>query len=229
MSRRGLVLFASMSVIWGIPYLFIRVAVAEITPAVLVFLRTAIAAAILLPIALVAGRPAAGPRALALGRRVRGDRDRDPVGAARIRRAAPVELADRAADRRRRRSSARSSRSPRAAPTGWAGRPGSGCWSGWSASLAIVGGDFGADDAVALVQVFVVVGLLRGRPGDPRPAARRRSVARGHGPVARRLRAPVRPRRRAPVAGGRLDERRRRRSWSWAPCARPRRSCCSPP
>jgi drug/metabolite transporter (DMT)-like permease len=42
-----------MSAIWGIPYLFIRVAVAEITPATLVLLRTALAAAILLPIALV--------------------------------------------------------------------------------------------------------------------------------------------------------------------------------
>jgi drug/metabolite transporter (DMT)-like permease len=53
MSRRGLALFAAMSVIWGIPYLFIAVAVAEITPATLVFLRTAIATAILLPIALL--------------------------------------------------------------------------------------------------------------------------------------------------------------------------------
>src|SRR3954468_23832719 len=53
MSRRGLVLFALMSVIWGIPYLFIRVAVAEMSPAVLVLARTTIGAAILLPIALV--------------------------------------------------------------------------------------------------------------------------------------------------------------------------------
>ena len=52
MTRRGLVLFGLMSVIWGIPYLFIRVAVAEITPATLVFARTSIAAVILLPIAL---------------------------------------------------------------------------------------------------------------------------------------------------------------------------------
>jgi drug/metabolite transporter (DMT)-like permease len=51
MTRRGLVLFGLMSVIWGIPYLFIRVAVAEITPATLVLARTSIAAAILLPIA----------------------------------------------------------------------------------------------------------------------------------------------------------------------------------
>jgi drug/metabolite transporter (DMT)-like permease len=42
-----------MSVIWGIPYFFIRIAVEEITPATLVFGRTAIAAAILLPIALL--------------------------------------------------------------------------------------------------------------------------------------------------------------------------------
>ncbi|HYH91616.1 MAG TPA: EamA family transporter [Candidatus Saccharimonadales bacterium] len=53
MSRRALVLFALMSVIWGIPYLFIRIAVEEITPATLVLGRTAIAAAILLPIALL--------------------------------------------------------------------------------------------------------------------------------------------------------------------------------
>ena len=52
MNRRALVLFALMSVIWGIPYLFIRVAVDEITPATLVFFRTSIGAAILLPLAL---------------------------------------------------------------------------------------------------------------------------------------------------------------------------------
>ncbi len=53
MTRRGLVLFALMSVIWGIPYLFIRVAVEEISPATLVFARTAIGALILLPVALL--------------------------------------------------------------------------------------------------------------------------------------------------------------------------------
>jgi drug/metabolite transporter (DMT)-like permease len=53
MSRRALILFALMSVIWGIPYLFIRIAVAEITPATLVLGRTVIAAVVLLPIALV--------------------------------------------------------------------------------------------------------------------------------------------------------------------------------
>jgi drug/metabolite transporter (DMT)-like permease len=52
-TRRGLVLFGLMSITWGIPYLFIRIAVDEITPAMLVFVRTSIGAAILLPIALV--------------------------------------------------------------------------------------------------------------------------------------------------------------------------------
>ena len=53
MTRRGLILFGLMSLIWGIPYLFIRVAVAEISPASLVFARTGIAALILVPIALL--------------------------------------------------------------------------------------------------------------------------------------------------------------------------------
>lgn len=52
MTRRGLVLFSLMSVIWGVPYLFIRVAVAEISPATLVLARTVLAAAILLPYAI---------------------------------------------------------------------------------------------------------------------------------------------------------------------------------
>jgi drug/metabolite transporter (DMT)-like permease len=52
-TRRGLLLFGLMSVIWGIPYFFIRIAVDEMAPSVLVFGRTALAAAILLPIALV--------------------------------------------------------------------------------------------------------------------------------------------------------------------------------
>ncbi|HEY3194213.1 MAG TPA: DMT family transporter, partial [Candidatus Dormibacteraeota bacterium] len=55
MTRRGLLLFVAMCLIWGIPYLFIRVAVGELAPATLVFFRTAVAAVILLPIALRRG------------------------------------------------------------------------------------------------------------------------------------------------------------------------------
>lgn len=40
-----------MCVIWGIPYLMIRVAVREVTPATLVFLRTGVATLVLLPLA----------------------------------------------------------------------------------------------------------------------------------------------------------------------------------
>src|SRR5437867_2235833 len=41
-----------MALIWGIPYLFIKIAVGELTPATLVFLRSLIGASILLPVAL---------------------------------------------------------------------------------------------------------------------------------------------------------------------------------
>ena len=51
-TQRALALFVAMAVIWGIPYLLIRVAVAEVSPPVLVFARTTIGAAVLLPLAL---------------------------------------------------------------------------------------------------------------------------------------------------------------------------------
>lgn len=55
MTRRGWALFTAMAVIWGIPYLLIKIAVGELTPASLVLLRTAIGAAILLPVAAARG------------------------------------------------------------------------------------------------------------------------------------------------------------------------------
>ena len=53
MSRRGWTLFAAMSLIWGVPYLLIKVAVEELSPTSLVLLRCGLSAAILLPWALV--------------------------------------------------------------------------------------------------------------------------------------------------------------------------------
>jgi drug/metabolite transporter (DMT)-like permease len=50
------VLFVMMSVIWGIPYLLIKVAVRELSAPTLVFARTAPAALLLLPIALRKGQ-----------------------------------------------------------------------------------------------------------------------------------------------------------------------------
>lgn len=55
MTRRGRILFVALCLIWGIPYLLIKVAVAEISPASLVFLRTAIGALMLLPLVLARG------------------------------------------------------------------------------------------------------------------------------------------------------------------------------
>ncbi|WP_242613959.1 DMT family transporter [Actinomadura roseirufa] len=58
-SRRGWVLFALMSVLWGIPYLMIKVAVDGVSVPVLVFARTALGALLLLPLAIRAGGMAA--------------------------------------------------------------------------------------------------------------------------------------------------------------------------
>jgi drug/metabolite transporter (DMT)-like permease len=55
MTRRGALLFAAMCVIWGIPYLLIRVAVRELAPVTLVFFRTAIGALLLTPVAAYRG------------------------------------------------------------------------------------------------------------------------------------------------------------------------------
>jgi drug/metabolite transporter (DMT)-like permease len=44
-----------MAVIWGIPYLLIKIAIGELTPASLVMLRTAIGAVLLLPVAAARG------------------------------------------------------------------------------------------------------------------------------------------------------------------------------
>lgn len=52
MTRRGWALFLSLSVIWGIPYVLIRIAVRQLDPGTLVMARTLPAALILIPIAL---------------------------------------------------------------------------------------------------------------------------------------------------------------------------------
>jgi drug/metabolite transporter (DMT)-like permease len=51
LSRRGWILFVALGIIWGIPYLLIKVAVEELSPAAIVLARTAIGAALLLPLA----------------------------------------------------------------------------------------------------------------------------------------------------------------------------------
>jgi drug/metabolite transporter (DMT)-like permease len=51
MSKRGWLLFSAMAVIWGIPYLLIKVSLRDLTPGTLVFFRTAIGAILLVPLA----------------------------------------------------------------------------------------------------------------------------------------------------------------------------------
>jgi drug/metabolite transporter (DMT)-like permease len=50
-STRAWTLFAAVSVIWGMPYLFIKVAVDEISPSLVAWSRLTIAAVVLLPLA----------------------------------------------------------------------------------------------------------------------------------------------------------------------------------
>lgn len=55
MTRRGWLLFSTLSVVWGTPYLFIKIAVEHVEPAFLVCVRSVLAAACLLPFAALAG------------------------------------------------------------------------------------------------------------------------------------------------------------------------------
>lgn len=51
MTRRGLILFVSLGIAWGIPYLFIKVAVSELEPGMVVLARAGLAAILLMPLA----------------------------------------------------------------------------------------------------------------------------------------------------------------------------------
>ncbi len=70
-TRRGWLLFAAMALLWGVPYLFISIAVESISPPAIVAGRTLIAALLLLPFAIrngcAAGRLKHWPWVLAFG------------------------------------------------------------------------------------------------------------------------------------------------------------------
>lgn len=55
MTRRGWAYFVAVGVIWGLPYLLIRVSVREISPPLLVFIRTGGASLVLVPLAAARG------------------------------------------------------------------------------------------------------------------------------------------------------------------------------
>lgn len=65
MSRRGWLIFGALGVVWGLPYLFIKIAVADLAPPVIVFGRVFLGALVLVPVtwrsgALRAVRPRLG-------------------------------------------------------------------------------------------------------------------------------------------------------------------------
>lgn len=71
MSPRAWTIFAAVSVLWGMPYLFIKIAVDDgVPPAFVAFGRVALAAAVLLPLAARSGA-------------LRGLRPRDCAGSSR--------------------------------------------------------------------------------------------------------------------------------------------------
>jgi len=55
MNRRAWILLLALAALWGASYLFIKVALEDLSPAMIVFSRTALAALVLLPFALATG------------------------------------------------------------------------------------------------------------------------------------------------------------------------------
>lgn len=55
MSRKGLILFLVTGVAWGLPYFFIRIAAEEFSAPMIVFARTLVGAAVLIPLAIKRG------------------------------------------------------------------------------------------------------------------------------------------------------------------------------
>ena len=55
MSKRGAILFLSLGLIWGLPYLLIKVSVEYLSPEVIIFLRVLLAAMILMPVVIKRG------------------------------------------------------------------------------------------------------------------------------------------------------------------------------
>jgi drug/metabolite transporter (DMT)-like permease len=54
-TRRGLILFIILGLAWGLPYVFIKIADAQLSPEMIVFSRSAIAAVVLIPISIIRG------------------------------------------------------------------------------------------------------------------------------------------------------------------------------
>jgi len=61
-SRRAWIAFVTVAILWGVPYLFIRIAVADVSPVVIAWVRVLVAAIVLLPFAASRGGVASALR-----------------------------------------------------------------------------------------------------------------------------------------------------------------------
>ena len=213
MSARAWAAFATVSTLWGIPYLFIKIAVDDgVPPAFLAFVRVALGAAVLMALAWRAGR--ARRRCAGAGAgwpSTRCSRSSCPSRSSR--------RASATSPRRWRRSSSPPSRSssrcwPCAStrPSARPGRGSSGCIVGLAGVVALVGIDVAGrgDELLGAGAILVAaVGYAAGpmvfkrtlADLDPRAAMGASLVDRGRGPRAARrgrsARAPCPPRRRS--------------------------------
>ena len=166
MSARAWAAFATVSTLWGIPYLFIKIAVDDgVPPAFLAFVRVALGAAVLMALAWRAG--ALGTlrgrgRWLA---RLRAVRDRRALPAHRGRRAPRRLVAGGDHHRRRARSSSRCWRCASTRPSARPVRGSSGLIVGLAGVVALVGIDVAGrgDELLAAGAILVAaVGYAAG-------------------------------------------------------------------
>ena len=187
MTARAWAGFATMSVLWGIPYLFIKIAIdGGLSPSFVAWSRVVLAAAVLLALSARAGVLGRGEGPRPLARRLRARGDHDPVPADRGRRAAHRLVADRdrdrldAADRRAARAALRPRRACDRQP---ARRPAARLHRRRRARRDRRRRQLGRAPRRGLRAGGEL--RLRGRPDDPAPPARRPRPARRDGRLAR--------------------------------------------
>ena len=216
-----------MGAIWGVPYLFIKVAVEHLAPPVVVFGRTSIAAVPLLVLAARAGAIGPALRALAAVLAFAALEMAGPVAVADRRRAAPAVGADRPADRvradRRRGGGLPPRRPPALRPTRLAGIA-----VGLAGVTLLVAADLGGEAPWWSVAEVLLVCV--GYATAPFIAARRLADVPDLGVVAVSLTAVAivyAPFAWLPGPTSRRRPRRGRPCWRWRSCARPSPSSCS--
>ncbi len=226
-SSRAWAAFATVSVLWGIPYLFIKVAVDDgLPPGFIAWSRVTLAAVVLLGLAWRAGRLRALRGRRPLARPVRAARDLDPVPADRRRREARVVVAR--GDRDRHRPADRGAARPALRCRGARLRPAAGRAARGLRRRGRPRGrrPCGQRDGAARSRGRRAGRRgLRGRADDPEAPPRRPRPARDDGRVARDRGRDPHPGRGARHALAERSARTRSSLWWCSGCsARPRRS-----